>query len=87
VKEAEAAKAISTSATHANSQIQKANHAAKISYLKQSIANKPSQFLSPSHHHHLATASASSTGPWNYNPHNILPPFFVKPLLHSDPAY
>jgi hypothetical protein len=80
LKEAEAAKAIQSSATHANSQIQKANHAAKISYLKHSIANKPSQFSLPSHH--------LAGGPWNYNPHILpSPPYFVKPLLHSDPAY
>lgn len=78
IKDAEAARAIQSSATHANSQIQKANNAAKISLLKQSIASKypPSQFSS---------SGSLGGGPWNTQP--AWNPIHYKTYSHSDSPY
>lgn len=75
IKDAEAARAIQSSASHANTQIQKANNAAKISSLKQSIASKypPSQF--------------SDAGPWNSSPSSAWSPSFYSKYPHSDSPY
>lgn len=73
VKDAEAARAIQSSATHANGEIQKAEQAAKLSYYKQSIRASP---VHPGHPN-LPTFP----GPWNAGP------FVNKPLGHAFHPY
>lgn len=57
VKDAEAARAIQSSASHANGEIQKAEQAAKLSYYKQSIRAVP---VHPGH--------PAFPAPWNAAP-------------------
>jgi hypothetical protein len=71
LKDAEAAKAIQSSASDAHNQIQKAEQAAKLSFIKQSIAP------------HKAYPSYPSAAPVPWN----TPFFAPKPIGHQFHSY
>lgn len=77
MKDAEAARAIQSSANQAHGEIQKAEQAAKLSYYKQSIKAAPIYPSFPASLPVTAPWSVTSAGPWN------VPPYAVKPIVHG----